>query len=68
MVGILVDVLHIILPSLIEGFGKVVGHGRAGAALHAGDEMVDVPTAHLAGYVMNTVDFGISPGCYQVGE
>ena len=52
MVGILTNVPHAVLPSLIEGFGKVVGHGRDGAAFHTVYEVVDIPIAHLAGYLV----------------
>ena len=52
MAGILVDVPHTVSPSLIKGFGKVVGRGRDGTTFHAIYEVVNVPIAHLAGYLV----------------
>ena len=46
------DVLHAFSLGLIEGLGKVVGHGRDGTAFHTVDKMVDIPIAHLADYLM----------------
>ena len=50
--GILTDVPHAVSPSLIKGFGEVVGHGRDGTTVHAVYEVVDVPIACLTGYLV----------------